>query len=88
MKNKFKEILKTLGLTVVMVVLSCVMAFADDGGATIDAVSILSESASTVVQTLLGVLAAVVTAGLGFFTVKLGISYGIKFLKQILGKMS
>ena len=88
MKNKFKGILKTLGLTVVMVVLSCVMAFAADEGATVDVVTILSDSATSVVNTLIATHAAVIGIGMGFYTVKLGISYGIKFLKQILGKMS
>ena len=87
MKNKFKQILKTLSLTAVMVVLSCVCAFAE-GTETVDITSILAESAGSVVNTLIATLAAVVGVGMGFFTVKLGIEYGIKFLKQILGKMS
>lgn len=73
---------------VISAMVLCMMAvpcFAEDP-ATPDVVSIMSGAATDIVSKLLLMVGAVVTAVVGLFVLKIGVTYGFKFIKQLIGK--
>lgn len=67
--------------TLACVAIMSISAFCADS-ASLDVTTIMTDAMSNVSTTLLAVISAVVASGIGLLTAKMGITYGIKIVKQ------